>query len=169
MKRALINLGMASLVFGLAACGTDNTTTFVLQSGTPNASASASGSASASPSDSGTVSPAPSSPSTATATPIPGNLRIIIDSPDGGTPISSPVDVSGTASVANGAVLVVVRDASGKELGRATTTASAARPDYGHFEVSVSFSGATPGAKGEIRVMDAATQKNYYFINIRFS
>jgi nitrogen fixation protein FixH len=70
--------------------------------------------------------------------------------------------------VANGQVLVVVKDAAGNELGRGTTTASASRPDYGHYDVSVTFSGATPGSKGEIRVMDAATQKNYYFITIRF-
>ena len=149
----------------LTGCGGDNNTTFVLSSGSPGASSSGGASASASSS----ASPGSSSLPTTAATPIPNGLRIIIDSPDGSSPISSPVEVSGTASVANGAVLVVVKDASGAELGRATTTASAAKPDYGHFDVSVTFSGATSGAKGEIRVMDAATQKNYYFVTIRFA
>ena len=151
----------------VAGCGGDSNTTFVLGSGSP--SSSASGSASASPSGSSAASPGSSSLPQTAATPIDGGLRIIIDSPDGTSPISSPVEVSGTASVANGAVIAVVQDASGNELGRAATTASASKPDYGHYDVSVTFSGATSGAKGEIRVMDAATQKNYYFITIRFA
>ena len=149
----------------LAGCGGDNSTTFVLQSGSPTASGSPSGSAAATSS----ASPASSSLPNTAATPIPNNLKVIIDSPDGSSPISSPVEVSGTASVSNGAVLVVVRDAAGNELGRATTTASASKPDYGHYDVTVTFSGATSGARGEIRVFDAATQKNFYFITIRFA
>jgi hypothetical protein len=150
----------------LAGCGGDNTTTFIEQSGTPAAS---SASASASPSASSSGSPASSTlPSTA-ATPIPNNLKVIIDSPDASSAISSPVEVSGTASVTNGAVLVVVLDAAGTELGRATTTASASKPDFGHYDVSVSFSGAASGTRGQIKVMDATTQKNYYFITVRFA
>jgi len=68
----------------------------------------------------------------------------------------------------------VVLDANGTELGRATATASAAKPDFGHFDVSVSFAGATPGAKGQLRVFgvsprDGTTPTNYYFISIRFA
>ncbi|HET9850000.1 MAG TPA: Gmad2 immunoglobulin-like domain-containing protein [Candidatus Dormibacteraeota bacterium] len=151
----------------VAGCGGDTNATFVLGSGSP--STAGSGSASASPSGSTGASPGSSSLPQTAATPIDGGLRIIIDSPDGGSPISSPVEVSGTASVPNGAVIAVVKDASGNELGRGTTTASASKPDYGHYDVSVTFSGATSGAKGEIRVMDAATQKNYYFITVRFA
>jgi immunoglobulin-like protein involved in spore germination len=159
---------LIALVAGatLASCGGDTSTTFVLQSTSPTAS-SASPSASASTGTSG--SPASSSLPTTAATPIANNLRVIIDSPDASSTISSPVEVSGTASVTNGAVLVVVLDASGAELGRATTTASASKPDYGHYDVSVTFSGAVSGTKGQLKVMDAATQKNYYFITIRFS
>jgi len=163
--RVVLLFGLALVV--LAGCGGDNTTTFVLDSGSPTAAASAQASTSASANAS--AQPASSSLPATAATPIPDNLKVIIDSPDAGTPISSPVDVSGTASVTNGQLVVVVKDAAGNELGRATTTASASKPDYGHFDVSVSFSGATSGAKGEIRVMDAATQKNYYFISIRFA
>jgi hypothetical protein len=84
------------------------------------------------------------------------------------------VQISGTASVDKGTVVAVVLDANDTELGpRVTTTASAARPDYGHFDVSVSFSGATPGAKGKIKVFgvgrDGTTPTYYYFITIRFA
>jgi immunoglobulin-like protein involved in spore germination len=158
-------------VVGLSGCGGDNTTTFVLPSASSSGSAAG---ATASPAAGTSGSPASSSlPSTA-ATPIAGNLRIIIDSPDGSSAISSPVEVSGTASVDNGTVVGVVLDASGTELGRATTTASASKPDYGHFDVSVSFSGATSGAKGQIKVFgvsarDGTTPTYYYFISVRFA
>src|SRR5438128_6643371 len=114
------------LLFGmafaaLAGCGGDNTTTFVLDSGSPTAGASAQASTSASASASAQP-PRSSLPATA-ATPIPGNLKVIIDSPDAATAISSPVDVSGTASVTNGQLIVVIKDAAGNELGRATPTA----------------------------------------------
>ena len=167
----LVIIGAATLL--LAACGTDNTTTFVLSTAsatsTVSPSASASASSATAPATGGaSPSPASSSVPAAGATPIGNGLRVIIDSPDGSSAITSPVEVSGTASVRNGAVLVEVRDASGNVLGQATTTAGATAPNYGSYDVTVSYSGGTPGAKGEIRVMDAATQKNYYFITIRF-
>jgi hypothetical protein len=171
MKRAVILLFAGLLGVALAACGGDNTTTFVEESGSPPAASSSAG-ASSSPSSSG--SPASSSlPSTA-ATPLAGNLRIIIDSPDGGTPISSPVEVSGTASVDKGTVVAVVLDAHGNELGRATTTASAVKPDFGHYDVTVSFSGSTSGSKGQIKVFgvsprDGTTPTYYYYINVAFA
>jgi len=156
----------------LAGCGGDTTTTFVLTSGSPSASAKAG----TSPSNNATSTATPASsvlPATA-ATPIPDGSKIIIDSPDASTTISSPVQVSGTASVDKGTVVAVVLDASGTELGRATTTASASKPDYGHFDVTVTFSGATSGAKGQIKVFgvsprDGTTPTNYYFITVRFA
>jgi Immunoglobulin-like domain of bacterial spore germination len=163
-------VGLASAA--LAGCGGDNTTTFVLDSGSPTAAASAKASASASAS----ASAAPSSsslPNTA-ATPIAGNLKIIIDTPDSSTAISSPVQVSGTASVDKGTVVAVVLDAGGNELGRGTATASASKPDFGHFDVTVNFSGATSGQKGQIKVFgvsprDGTTPTYYYFISIKFA
>ena len=159
-------LGLACL--GVAGCGSDGGTTYVLQSESPTASNSAS--ASASPNASPASSPLPD----AGATPIPNNFKIIIDSPDGGTAISSPVEVAGTASVDKGTVVAVVLDAGGAELGRATTTASAVKPDFGHFDVSVNFSGAVAGQKGQLKVFgvsprDGVTPTSYYFISVRFA
>ena len=155
-------------VMGLSGCGGDNTTTFVLPSGSPSASG-ATAAASA-----GTSASASSSLPTTAATPIADNLKIIIDSPASNSAINSPLEVTGTASVDKGTVVAVVLDAAGTELGRATTTASAVKPDFGHFDVSVSFTGATSGAKGRIKVFgvsprDGTTPTNWYYIDVRFA
>ena len=68
----------------------------------------------------------------------------------------------------------MVLDAAGTELGRATTTASASKPDFGNYDLSVSFSGGTSGAKGQIKVFgvsarDGTTPTYYYFITVRFA
>jgi hypothetical protein len=172
MKRfgAVLVVGAACLA--LAACGGDNPTTFVLDTGTPAASASAK--PGTSPSTNPGATPAASALPGTAATPIADpTVKIIIDSPDASTAISSPVEVKGTASVDNGTVVAVVLDASGTELGRATTTANAVKPDYGHFDVSVSFSGATSGQKGQLKVFgvgrDGTTPTYYYFITVRFA
>ncbi len=161
-------VGLASAA--LAGCGGDNATTFVLESGSPTASASAK----ASPATSASAAPASSSLPITAATPIAGSLKIIIDSPDASTTISSPVQVSGTASVDKGTVVGVVLDAAGNELGRATATASATKPDYGHYDLTISFTGAASGTKGQIKVFgvsprDGTTPTSYYFITIKFS
>jgi immunoglobulin-like protein involved in spore germination len=174
--RAMRGIGaLLVLVAGmtLASCGGDTSTVFVEQTVSPTTGASP-GASSASPAASGSGSPATSSLPTTASTPIPNNLKIIIDSPDASTAISSPVEVSGTASVDKGTVVAVVLDASGTELGRATTTASASKPDFGHFDVSVTFSGAVSGTKGQIKVFgvsprDGTTPTNYYFISVRFA
>ncbi len=171
MKRFGAALAVGTACLALAACGGDNTTTFVLDTGTPSASAKAGTSASTKASATPASSTLPATAATPIADP---TLKIIIDSPDASTTISSPVQVSGTASVDKGTVVAVVLDAAGTELGRATTTASASRPDYGHFDVSVSFSGATSGQKGQIKVFgvsprDGTTPTYYYFISVRFA
>jgi hypothetical protein len=168
MKGIAIGVLLSIAAVAIAGCGGDNTTTFVLDSGSPSPS-QASASATPSPSDTGS----PSSLPTTAATPIPGR-KIIIDSPDASTTISSPVDVLGTASVDKGTVVAVVLDAAGKELGRETTIASASKPDYGHFDVSVSFTGATSGTTGRIKVFgvsprDGKTATDFYFITVRFA
>jgi hypothetical protein len=163
--------GLAVLVsVVLAGCGGDTTTQYIVGSGSPSASTSGKAAASTSATASATGS---SLPATA-VTPIPGTVKIIIDSPDASTAISSPVQVSGTASVDKGTVVAVVLDAAGTELGRGTATASASQPDYGHYDITVSFSGATSGARGQIKVFgvsprDGTTPTSYYFIQIRFA
>jgi Immunoglobulin-like domain of bacterial spore germination len=153
----------------VAGCGGDNTTNFVVDSGSPTAAAG-------SPKASASASAAPTGSSlpTTVATPIPGNLKIIVDSPDSSTAVSTPVQVSGTASVDKGTVVAVVLDAAGTELGRGTTTASASKPDYGHYDVTVNFSGGVSGQKGQIKVFgvsprDGTTPTYYYFISIKFA
>jgi hypothetical protein len=97
---------------------------------------------------------------------------MIIDSPDASTAIPNPVEVIGTASVDGGNVVAVVLDADGNELGRATTTATAAAPAFGHFDLNVSYSGATSGAKGQIKAYGVNPKNGspswYYFIEVRF-
>src|SRR6266550_2021745 len=144
----------------LAGCGGDTTTTYVLESGSPTASASTK--AGASPSANASATPTSAALPATAATAIPGDRKIIIDSPDASTTISSPVEVSGTASVDKGTVVAVVLDAAGAELGRATTTAS------------VTFTGGVSGQKGQIKVFgvsprDGTTPTSYYFIQIRFA
>jgi len=168
-----IGAGLSVLIaVVLAGCGGDGTspTTYVLDSGSPSASAKAG----ASPSTNTSATPASSSLPVTAATPIADNMKIIIDSPGSSTAISSPLQVSGTASVDKGTVVAVVLDAAGTELGRATTTASAVKPDFGHFDVTVTFSGGTPGAKGRIKVFgvsprDGTTPTNFYYIDVRFA
>jgi hypothetical protein len=156
----------------LAGCGGDGTnpTTYVLESGSPTASAKAGATASVQPG----ATPSSSTLTATAATPIPDGSKIIIDSPDASTTISSPVQVSGTASVDKGTVVAVVLDAAGTELGRATTTASASKPDFGHYDVTVTFTGGVAGQKGKIKVFgisprDGTTPTSYYFIQIRFA
>src|SRR3989441_11261329 len=146
----------------LAACGADQSqsndfpTAIPLPSGSPTPTASASA----------LPIPGPA------ATPIPDGSRIIIDSPDAAAAIQSPVEVTGTASVDGGNVVAAVLDAADNELGRATTTATAAAPAFGHFDVNVTFSGATSGTRGKIKVFGVNPKNGsptwYYFIAVRF-
>jgi hypothetical protein len=45
-------------------------------------------------------------------------------------------------------------------------------PAFGHFDVNVTFSGATPGTKGKIKVFGVNPRNGsptwYYFIAVRF-
>jgi len=173
VSRGMMAAAALALSLALSSCGsTDDQTVFVLPSGSASAAASA---------VPGTGSPAPGTapgtpgagPSSVPATPLADGRRIVIDSPDAGSTVGAPVEVLGTASVANGTVVAVVLDAAGAELGRATTTASAAAPDFGHYDVQVSFSGAASGSRGTIKVYgvrsDGQTPTWYYFISVRFA
>ncbi len=71
-----------------------------------------------------------------------------------------------------GNVVAVVLDAADNELGRAATTATAVAPAFGHFDVNVTFSGATSGTKGKIKVFGVNPRNGsptwFYFIAVRF-
>ncbi len=65
---------------------------------------------------------------------------IVVESPEPGASVSSPVTISGTASVFEGTVQLRILDADGEEVGSAFTTASAGAPDRGNFSEDVEFS-----------------------------
>ena len=65
---------------------------------------------------------------------------IVVESPEPGARVSSPVTISGTASVFEGTVQLRILDSDGKEIGRAFTTATAGAPDRGEFSEDVEFS-----------------------------
>ena len=64
---------------------------------------------------------------------------IVIESPEDGATVSSPVTVSGTASVFEGTVQLRVLDADGQEIGRGFATASAGAPERGDFSERIEF------------------------------
>ena len=67
-------------------------------------------------------------------------VAIVVASPEPGASVSSPVTISGTASVFEGTVQLRILDADGDEIGSAFTTASAGAPGRGNFSEDVEFS-----------------------------
>jgi Immunoglobulin-like domain of bacterial spore germination len=64
---------------------------------------------------------------------------IVVESPEPGASVSSPVTISGTASVFEGTVQLRILDADGEEIARAFATASAGAPERGDFSKEVEF------------------------------
>lgn len=64
---------------------------------------------------------------------------IVVESPEPGASVSSPVTISGTASVFEGTVQLRVLDADGEEIASAFTTASGGAPNRGDFAEDVEF------------------------------
>ena len=64
---------------------------------------------------------------------------IVVERPEPGASVSSPVAISGTASVFEGTVQFRILDADGEEIGSGFTTASAGAPDRGDFSEDVEF------------------------------
>jgi hypothetical protein len=64
---------------------------------------------------------------------------IVVESPEPGASVSSPVTISGTASVFEGTVQLRILDADGEEIASAFTTASAGAPERGEFSEEVEF------------------------------
>lgn len=68
-----------------------------------------------------------------------GEAAIVVESPAPDASVSSPVTISGTASVFEGTVQLRILDAGGEEIASAFTTASAGAPDRGDFSKEVEF------------------------------
>lgn len=68
-----------------------------------------------------------------------GEAAIVIESPEPGASVSSPVTISGTASVFEGTVQLRVLDADGRQVGSSFATASAGAPGRGDFSKPVEF------------------------------
>ncbi|MGH2801033.1 MAG: Gmad2 immunoglobulin-like domain-containing protein [Solirubrobacterales bacterium] len=64
---------------------------------------------------------------------------IVVESPQSGASVSSPVTISGTASVFEGTLQLRILDADGEEIASAFTTASAGAPERGDFSEQVKF------------------------------
>src|SRR5918999_1122187 len=64
---------------------------------------------------------------------------IVVESPQPGASVSSPVTISGTASVFEGTLQLRILDANGEEIASAFTTASAGAPERGDFSEEVEF------------------------------
>ena len=64
---------------------------------------------------------------------------IVVESPEPGASVSSPVTISGTASVFEGTVQLRMLDANGEEIASAFTTATAGAPERGDFSEEVEF------------------------------
>jgi germination protein M len=64
---------------------------------------------------------------------------IVVESPEPGASVSSPVTISGTASVIEGTVQLRMLDADGEEIASAFSTASAGAPERGDFSEEVEF------------------------------
>ena len=69
---------------------------------------------------------------------------IVVESPEPGASVSSPVTISGTASVFEGTVQLRILDANGQVIASTFTTASAGAPDRGDFSKDVEFTVAEP-------------------------
>ena len=67
------------------------------------------------------------------------DAAIVVDSPESGATVSSPVTASGTASVFEGTVQLRILDADGAELARGFATASAGAPERGEFSERIEF------------------------------
>jgi hypothetical protein len=64
---------------------------------------------------------------------------IVVESPNPGASVSSPVTISGTASVFEGTVQLRILDADGEEIASTFATATVGAPDRGDFSEDVQF------------------------------
>jgi hypothetical protein len=131
----------AAIALLIAAClpptaSPSSSATSTLATATPSASPSTARVATPPPSPSPTPTPAPAGYTSPRGT-------ITIDQPRAFASVTSPVTVSGTASLFEGAFTWRLADLSGKELATGTGQASPGAPAKGTFSFSVTFSATT--------------------------
>lgn len=81
--------------------------------------------------------PSTVTPETPTPHATPAEAAIVIESPAEGETVTSPVEVSGTASVFEATLFVAVKDSQGRTLCEVVTMASEGAPGRGDFAVSL--------------------------------
>ncbi|GIW05304.1 MAG: hypothetical protein KatS3mg060_0109 [Dehalococcoidia bacterium] len=84
--------------------------------------------------------PTPAAPGTADG--LPG---IVVTSPQAGATVSSPVRITGTASVFEGTVQFRIKDVNGQTIGQGVATASQGAPGRGTFSAEIAYRGSGPG------------------------
>lgn len=87
----------------------------------------------------------------------PGDPSIIVDTPEDGDRVTSPVTVSGRARVFEASVSITVFDSSGNPIVETFTTAEEGAPALAPFSAQVAFSSASE-QPGCIRVFEASAQ-----------
>ncbi len=83
--------------------------------------------------------------------------RISITSPASGTPVTSPILVSGVGrATQHNQLAIEVRDASNTVIGSGVANVNAALGQRGPFSASVTFAGGMPGSPGTVQVFDSS-------------
>ena len=94
-----------------------------------------------------------------TSAPFPGQVgNIVIQSPQGGDRITSPVTVNGKARVFEATLELVVRDSLGRQLGMAVVTASEAAPAWGEFTAQTEFASPSREERGSIEAYNRSAR-----------
>jgi hypothetical protein len=83
---------------------------------------------------------------------------IVLTSPQCNQEVRSPLLVEGTASVFEGALVIVVKDSQGKELARVPVQASQAAPERGAFSQEVTFPPPAGSQRGTIEAFSQSPQ-----------
>lgn len=83
---------------------------------------------------------------------------ITVTSPAPQQRITSPLRISGMARVFEGAVEAAIKDASGKTLGVGFASASRGAPEWGSYEMRVSFTQPASEAPGKVEVFNRSAR-----------
>lgn len=124
-KTLLARISLVALVVGLTACGSDQPAPLADQ---PPATSPAAVTTEASPDDADEVTPGPAR-----------RAPIVVEGPQPGDTVTSPVTVEGTANVFEATVSIRILDESGEILTETFTTATCGSGCRGTFSEAVAF------------------------------